>query len=72
MLLNPFKEFGKITSIESKYNFSAKIAGKPDQALYTLVDGGFNKKYLIKTISKANSKNFTPQEKKHLEDQIRI
>jgi serine/threonine protein kinase len=36
------------------------------------VDGGFNKKYLIKTISKVSSKNFTPEEKKHMENQIRV
>ena len=72
MLINPFKGFDKVDKIESKYHFSAKIPSKSDQALYTKVDGGFNKKYLIKTISKVSSKNFTPEEKKHMENQIRV
>jgi len=72
MLINPFKGFDKVDKIESKYHFSAKIPSKSDQALYTKVDGGFNKKYLIKTISKASSKNFTPEEIKHMENQIRV
>ena len=73
MLINPFKGFDKVDKIESKYHFSFQFPLKPDQALYTKVEGGsFNKKYLIKTISKASSKNFTPEEKKHMENQIRV
>ena len=72
MLLNPFKGFDKVDRLESKYNFSAKIPSKSDQALYTKVGGGFNKKYLIKTISKESSKSFTPEEKKLMENQIRV
>ena len=72
MLLNPFKGFDKVDRLESKYNFSAKIPSKSDQALYTKVNGGFNKKYLIKTISKESSKSFTPEEKKLMENQIRV
>lgn len=68
MLLNPFKGFDKVDRLESKYNFSAKIPSKSDQALYTKVGGGFNKKYLIKTISKESSKSFTPEEKKLMEN----
>lgn len=34
--------------------------------------GGFNKKYLIKTISKESSNSFTPEEKKLMENQIRV
>jgi hypothetical protein len=60
MALNPFSGFKKANKLEDEYHFSAKVTSKTDQALYTKVDGGFNKKFLIKTISKENSKSFTP------------
>jgi hypothetical protein len=62
--LPSFKKFTPIENLESFYSFSAKIPSKPDQALYTKAGGGFNTKFLIKTISKATSRSFTPEEKK--------
>jgi hypothetical protein len=68
IVLPPFKGFQSIENLQSIYAFSAKIPSKPDQELYTRVGGGFNTKFLIKTISKATSRSFTPEEKKQLEN----
>ena len=61
MLLNPFKGFIKVDNLDTNYLFSAKILNKSDEALYTKVGGDFNTKCMIKTISKEQSKTFTPE-----------
>lgn len=73
--MSPFKGFEKVDKLESKYHLALKLDSKNQHeqvALYTKLDGGYNQKFLIKTISKEHTKAFTPEMYKQIVDQIRI
>lgn len=75
MLVNNFKGFEKIDKLESRYNFSRKLESKnPYQnlALYTKVHGGYEQKFLIRTITKDHSSKFSHEEYKEIVDSIRV